>query len=151
MINNFTLTEVIFEGVIQDINFEFLKGLLSHCRRARFNYPEIDNLNFDFIISLIQNSEYIDLAFDSFELDFVKNIFVNLVVDNNKIELLFFMDLKDVKCSSYKEAIDKIINWAKDFEGTHNFTSIICQPDNADEYDFYFKNGSYGIMYDGLD
>ncbi len=137
------LTEIVFRGIVSKLNFEFLKDLLSKSSRVRFNVPEIQNNNYDFIINLLMGSEYVDIAFDSFKLNSISNVFVNLVLDDGKIELLFFLDLKDVHCDTHKESLDMLIAWAKDFGSTHNFDVIICQPDNAEENEFYFKDGEY--------
>ena len=43
-----------------------------------------------------------------------------------------------------------LIAWAKDYGSTHNFDTIKCQPDNAEEDEFYFKDGEYGSYYNRL-
>ncbi len=150
MKNVLTLTEIIFTGIISKVNFQFLKDLLSKSGRVRFNFPEAENNEYGFIINLLKSSEYVDIAFDSFKLNSVSNVFVNLVLDNEKIELLFFLDLKDVHLETHKESLNMLIAWAKDFGLTYHFDMITCQPDGADEDEFYFKDGEYGSFYGKL-
>ena len=150
MTNILTLTEIIFTGVASKIDFQFLKELLSKSDRIRFNFPEEGNNNYSFIVNLLESSEYIDIAFDSLKLNSISNVFANLVLNNEKIELLFFLDLKDTYCETHKESVDMLIAWAKDYGSTHNFDTIKCQPDNAEEDEFYFKDGEYGSYYNRL-
>lgn len=150
MENILTLTEIIFTGLASKVRFEFLKDLLSKSGRVRFNFPELENNDYSFIVNLLKSNEYVDIAFDSFKLNLMPNVFVNLVLDNKKIELLFFLDLKDVNSETDKESIAMLIAWAIGFGLTYDFDIIRCQPDNAEEYEFYFKNGKYGAFYDGL-
>ena len=146
-----TLTEVVFKGVISKVNFAFIGDLLVKSNCVRFNSPEkLKNCDYSFIISLLKDNGYVDIAFDSFELDFVSNIFVNLVVDNGEVELLFFLDIKNIDREAFKESVDMLIAWAKEFGLDHSFDLVVCQPDNAEPDNFYFKDGKYGSSYGGL-
>lgn len=145
--NILTLTEILFGGSVSKLNFEFLKDLLYKSEQVRYNFPEGENIDYNFIVNLLKNSEYVDIAFDSLILNSIPNVFANLVLDNERVELLFFLDLKDIRFETNKESVDMLITWAQDFGVTYNFEVILCQPDNAEKDEFYFKNGNYGSCY----
>ncbi|WP_294732462.1 hypothetical protein [uncultured Flavobacterium sp.] len=146
-----TIIDVIFRGEVTKINFSFLKELLSKNSEVRFNFPEIEkNIDYDLIINHLKSSEYLDIVFSYFELNFVPNIFVNLGLDNKRIELIFFLDIKNIDCKTYKEFMDKLIAWGKEFASAYNFDTFTCEIDNANEDQFYYKTGKYGTFYNKL-
>ena len=139
MKNILTLTEIIFKGRIAKLDLKFLEELILKSDLVRFNTPEVENMDSHLIIDLLNKAEYADLAFDSVNLDLAPNIFANLVLIDKKIELLFFLDLKDIKCKTHKEAVDIVIVWSKQFSETYNFDTFQCQVDNADEGEFLLQ------------
>ena len=147
MENTLTLAEIIFRGTASKVDLGFLGDLLERSHRVRFNAPETENKNHGNVLNLLKNSGYVDIAFDSFSFNSIPNVFVNIVSSNERIELLFFLDLKDLNCETLREAVETIIAWAKDFGSTYKFDFIICQPDNAEIDEYYFLNGKYGESY----
>lgn len=138
-----TLTEVIFEGQVDEIDFTFLENLINKSHSYSLNYTEEVILPSN---NIINNMDYVDLCFSAYTLNSIPYVFVNLIKTGQEVKLFYFFDLKDSKLS-LKDSLDEIIDWGANFKSTHSFTSFECHPDLLNEDDYYFRNGSYGSCY----
>ncbi|KMQ59943.1 hypothetical protein ACM46_16930 [Chryseobacterium angstadtii] len=147
--------EIIFKGLFSVSNFNLLKKLLLNAKEVRFNDPEINSVNgFDEVIKIINSNTYFDLVINTDHLEIkekiVPRVFINLGRNNDEIEMLFFFDLKDLNESNFKISIDYLRDWAEEFQKKYSFKYFICQPDNADQYEYYFDINGQGSLYNNI-
>jgi hypothetical protein len=150
-----TATEIIFRGIVAKTCLSFLLEFLDEYKEVWFNAPEVNvEIDFNVIIKTIKDNSYVDFVITTDKLKFDKHIvengFINLRVDDNKLELLLFFDLKDLNCSSHKNSIDLLMTWANSFKEKYDFESIVCQLDNGNEKEYYFDGIGTGPLYDQL-
>lgn len=146
------LIEVICKGLFSALNFNFLEKILLHAKEIHFNDPELNSIkDFDEVISIINSNPYFDLVINTDFLDIkgkiVPRVFINLGRDNDEVEILFFFDVKDLEESNFKMSIDYLKDWIEEFQRKYNFNYFICQPDNADQYEYYFDTNGQGKLY----
>lgn len=146
------LIEIIGKGVFTTLNFNFLRKMLLHAKEARFNDPEINSIkDFDEMINIINSNSYCDFVISTDFLDIrgkiIPRVFINLVRNNDEVEILFFFDLKDLKESNFKMSLDYLKDWIEEFQIKYNFNYLICQPDNADQHEYYFDTNGPGKLY----
>ncbi len=150
-----TLTEIIFIGKKSAIGlFRLLKDLLTNYKNARFNSPENSLTTFENINEIFNTNDYVDFVVTldklrTFEED-IPNVFVNLSADGERVELIFFFDLKDLKSKNYKKNIEALQVWAIAFKSKYCLEYFRCQIDNGDEEEYYFDINTWGPMYNML-
>ncbi|MDQ0781254.1 hypothetical protein [Chryseobacterium sp. W4I1] len=146
------LIEVIFRGLFSALNFNFVEKILLDAKEVRFNEPEINSKkDFEEMINIINSNSYFDLVINTNLLDikgkFIPRVFINLGRNNDEVELLFFFDLRDLGETNFKTSINYLKDWVEGFQKEYNFNYFICQPDNADQYEYYFDINGYGKLY----
>jgi hypothetical protein len=151
-----TLTEIIFRGKYPLINPSFLLGFLRNFKESRFNFPEKScPNNYEEIVQIIRSNSYFDFVITVTELEIngfiIPNVFINLGLEDKKLELFIFCDLKDFKTASTKESVDKLKVWTKKFKARYGFERVICQMDNGSPEEFYFDDNGDGPLYNRLD
>jgi len=150
------LIEVIFKGLFSALNFNFLEKILLNAKEVRFNDPEINFIkDFKETINVINSNSYLDLVINTDFLDIkgkiIPRVFINLGRNNEDVEILFFFDLKDIKESNFKMNIDYLKSWTEEFQKEYNFEYFICQPDNADQHEYYFDTDGQGKLYSNIE
>lgn len=149
------LIELVFKGVISDLNFDFLKFLLKNARAVRFNFPETEFWNdFEEMVSVFTSNLYVDLVIDTDCLVIkdrvIPKVFINVGRNDHEIEILLFLDAMDLKEPTPSMNIDLLKSWMEEFQKTYHFKYFICQMDNADENEYYFNSYGEGKLYDQL-
>ncbi|WP_265130975.1 hypothetical protein [Chryseobacterium oranimense] len=145
------LIEVIFKGLFSVIDFSFLEKILLNAKEVRLNDPEINFIKkFEETINVIHSNSYLDLVINTDFLDIkgkiIPRVFINLGRNNEEVEILFFFDLNDIKESNFKMNIDYLKSWTEEFQKKYNFEYFICQPDNADQHEYYFDANGQGKL-----
>jgi hypothetical protein len=142
-----TTVDILLNGSKQEIENNFLEEFLEKASQLTFNDPPIlANDNLDYILQIIKENEYIDLVIISdltFGEETVKNIFINIGVDNDGVEVLLFFDLLELK-KDPRTALHIIKSWCASFADTYNCHSYVCQIDNGDEDEYYFNEKGWG-------
>lgn len=146
------LIELIYKGLLHKLNFTFLRNILMDAREVRFNFPELNfAMNIDEVIKTINSNSYVDLIINMDFLEIkekiVPNVFINLSRNNDEIEVLFFLDLVDLKEATPKSNIDYLKNWAIEFTKKYNIEYFVCQIDNAEKDEYYFDSNGIGKLY----
>jgi hypothetical protein len=150
-----TLTEIIFKGVASKIDFNFLSALLANSKETRFNAPEIvSSGRFEDVANILNSESYVDFVITANSLNvsgqFVRDVFINLGLNDGEVELLFYFNLEDVGYFSLKENIDHLRKWVERFNTRYNFERYICQMDNAGDEEYYFNENGLGPLYQKL-
>lgn len=133
----------------------FLDEILADCKEGRFNSPEaFVSSNYNEILKVFEKNSYVDFVVTTDKLNIngqiVKNVFINLGLDSDELELLFFFDTKDLKDLNFKEGIDFLRIWARNFQDKYGFEYVLCQIDNGSEQEYYFDNNGLGPLYSQL-
>jgi hypothetical protein len=147
-----TLTEIIFKGIDSKIDFSFLSALLANSKETRFNAPEIVSSGlFEDVANVFNSESYVDFIITTNSLNIsgqvVRDVFINLGLDDGEVELLFYFNLEDVGYLSFKDNIDHLRKWAEHFNSGYNFERYICQMDNAGDEEYYFNENELGPLY----
>lgn len=137
------------------MNFSFLKDLLPKAEEVRFAFPEVDfSGDFDELLSIISSNDYVDLSIGTNHLKIgrktIPSVFVNMGKNDEKIEVMFFFDLADLKEFTPKLNADYLRNGVEEFKKTHQFEYFICQMDNAGADEYYFDSNGTGKLYNNL-
>lgn len=150
---NNLLLDFIFSGEFGLIDLSFIIFLLNDYREIRFDYPEIStDFKFENIIKVLNSNDYVDLAISIdglFMEDInIKDVFVNLGLNNSKIELLLFFDITDVELESIstKERLFFLKTWAVKFNEKYNFNYFVCKMDNGNENEYFFDSHGIGSL-----
>lgn len=146
------LIEMIFKGVLPTLNLNFLKNLLLDAKEIRFNDPEVSGKDcFEDVLDVFHSNDYVDFVVTTDKLDIngeiVPKVFINLGLDGEKMELLFYFNLQDLNKNSLAESLDYLKNWADNFKSYYEFDQFICQMDNANEDEYYFDDQGRGPLY----
>jgi hypothetical protein len=149
------LIEIIFRGKSLITDFSFLIRFLKSCGEVRFNFPEVTiSTNYEDIIKIFKSNSYVDFVITINELDIlgriVPNVFINLGLDDGKVELLFFLDLKDLSKTGHREGIDLLKDWAYEFKTKYRFDTVVCQMDSGNSREYYFDENGFGPLYNQL-
>lgn len=145
-----TGTEIIFKGSFIKIKPDFYDFLVEGSSNILIMSPEIDNNNIISIHSLLEKYLYVDLVIYK-DVQFInysiKNVFVNIGLNEGIIKTLFFFDLREFNDDNYKNIFQNLAVWCKNFSYTYNFEEFICQIDNANGDEYYFNKDDYGPLY----
>ncbi len=151
-----TLTEIIFTGRLTDISLSTLiEDLLIDGNDINFISPEVQISNTkNEIINVLETFDYIDLTiaynyFNGLGIN-IPRLFCNMGIENGKLEILLFFDLKDLEGTTYKTIIDKLRDWCIKFKEHYNFSYMRCQLDNGDKEEFYFDCNGLGPEYNKI-
>lgn len=150
------LIDIIFKGKKTKVDLSFIEKIIKDSFEIRFNSPEIYNVEkYSEIISIFNSNNYIDLNFNNPTLnidDFsINNVFIDITIEENNIELLLFFDLCEIGFVNNKINIDFVKNWCSSFIKKYLFELVLCQMDNGDEKEYYFINDEYGPLYYNLE
>ncbi len=147
-----TLIEIIFKGKLEKVNLNFIQYFLTDSVKIRFNYPEnVEKETYESICELFLQENYIDMVIITKKFSLCnfsdKNLFINIGLDDNQIELLLFLDIKDIISTDLKEGINKLKEWAYDFFKNFSFEDMVCKMDGEDYDNNYFsKDGDGPLM-----
>ena len=146
------LIEIIFTGSFSELNFNFLKDFIVKSKEVRFNDPEVNLLDcFNEVLDVINTYDYSDLVintdFLTIDKKVVQKVFINLGRNHDKIELLLFFDLKDLNEDSVNVSLNCLKDWCKEFQNKFNFQYFICQPDGAENNEYYFDSNGKENLY----
>jgi hypothetical protein len=70
----------------------------------------------------------------------VENVFVNVGRDNEKIDILFFLNLEDLGFSNIQANLIYLRQWMVDVKDKYKFEYFICQMDAAGSGEYYFDS-----------
>lgn len=146
-----TLIDLTFKGIFSNIDFTFLKKVISQKREMNFNSPENTTVStFDDIMNVFASNEYVDFTISSDSLDIyhinIIDVFINIACDNENFDMLLFFDLKDLNNDFY-EGLDNLYHWSMDFKNKYNFESFICQTDGVNTKEDYYFNSDGKFTY----
>jgi hypothetical protein len=150
-----TLIEVVFRSLFSDVDFSFLEPIIVNSTSVRFNSPEIEfEGTYEDMKQILVSNDYTDVVIltDSFGVDqvLVKNVFINIGVNDKALEVLLYFDSKGIGFATHKENVDYLMSWANEFKNRYHFKYVIGQFDNGGEDECYFINNEFGPLYDSL-
>jgi len=146
-----TAIDLIVLGSRSEVDLAFLQELLRDSTNARFVFPEGRAVNGGTIATTLITESYVDLvltretlATEGCRFD---RVFVNVGVDNGRIEVLLFMDLKDSDQKNLRMAIESLRSWAVRFMRQYRFESLSCRIDDGGPDEEFFNETGVGPMY----
>jgi hypothetical protein len=146
------LVELIFRGKFNLSKLSFMIELLKNTREIRFNFPEIETqLNYKEIVDVFDLNDYVDFVITTDNLNIsgqqVKNVFINIGLNEEVLEFFFFFDLKDLNKTSDKMSLDFLRIWCNEIIGKYLFDKVICKIDNGNELEYFFDERGFGPLY----
>lgn len=147
--------DLIFKGKASLVDLSFLRQLLDNAKESRFNDPErVSFEDYEELLKIIKGNDYIDFVITSDNLAIdnltIKNVFVNLGLNEGEFELLYFFDLRDLNFSDSNNSLVFLKDWAGKFCYRYSFDYLLCRLDNGTENEYYFKKDGFGPLYETL-
>jgi hypothetical protein len=146
------LVELIFRGKFNLNKLSFVTELLKNTKEIRFNFPGIEtHLNYKEIVDVFDLNDYVDFVITTDNLNIsgqpVKNVFINIGLNEEVLEFFFFFDLKDLNKTSDKMSLDFLRMWCNEIIKKYSFESNICQIDNGNVLEYFFDETGLGPLY----
>lgn len=137
-----TLVDLIFNGKFGTFDFDLIKKLLPFAKEKNFFFPEdilIESI--EQVIFVFKSNDYVDFVLSAKHVEIlnkiIPNVFINIGRDNENIEILFFLDIKDLD-TNFENGLKDLNKWAESLKKQYKLERFICRMDGEKDGDNYY-------------